>query len=88
MQALSWCYGIDINGDKYIYHAIRHELKNTDHGQAWRRHSITETLLDSFDAWGIEAAILKSKKMFSFAVWDKNNRTLLLGRDCSCTTTP
>lgn len=47
----------------------------------WRGHSDTETLLAGFDAWGIEATAKKSIGMFAFAVWDKHNRTLTLGRD-------
>lgn len=47
----------------------------------WRGHSDTETLLAGFNAWGIEAAVRKAAGMFAFAVWDKHDRTLTLGRD-------
>lgn len=47
----------------------------------WRGHSDTETLLAGFDKWGIEATVKKSIGMFAFAVWDRQIRTLTLGRD-------
>lgn len=48
---------------------------------SWRGHSDTETLLAGIDAWGIEVTVKKSIGMFAFAVWDREARTLTLGRD-------
>jgi asparagine synthase (glutamine-hydrolysing) len=81
MQASSGRYVIAFNGEIYNHETIRRELENTGHGQAWRGHSDTETLLAGFDAWGIEDTIKKSIGMFAIALWDKHDRTLTLVRD-------
>jgi len=81
MHAMSGRYVIAFNGEIYNHVAIRRELENTNYDQIWRGHSDTETLLAGFDAWGIEATIIKSIGMFAIAVWDRHNRTLTLIRD-------
>lgn len=81
MEAGSGRYVIAFNGEIYNHLTLRQELENTGHGQSWRGHSDTETLLAGFDAWGIEATIIKSIGMFALAVWDKQHRTLTLVRD-------
>ena len=73
-------YMLVFNGEIYNHLSLRKELEK-DGLMAWRGHSDTETLLASFDAWGIEVTVKKSIGMFAFAVWDKHNRTLTLGRD-------
>ena len=47
----------------------------------WRGHSDTETLLTSFEAWGIEATLKKTVGMFAIALWDREERVLTLARD-------
>jgi asparagine synthase (glutamine-hydrolysing) len=74
-------YVIAFNGEIYNHLLLRAELENSGNAPSWRGHSDTETLLASFDAWGIEATIIKSIGMFAFAVWDKQTRKLTLGRD-------
>ncbi len=81
MEAASGRYAIAFNGEIYNHLRLRQELENTGYKQAWRGYSDTETLLAGFDAWGIEATIVKSIGMFAIAVWDKHNRTLSLVRD-------
>jgi asparagine synthase (glutamine-hydrolysing) len=81
MESPSGRYVIAFNGEIYNHAAIRRELETTDANRNWRGHSDTETLLAGFDAWGIETTVKKSVGMFAFAVWDKQNHTLCLGRD-------
>lgn len=69
-------YIIVFNGEIYNHHDLRRELK-----YAWRGHSDTETLLAGFEAWGILGTAERAIGMFAFAVWDKMNKTLTLGRD-------
>ncbi len=74
-------YVIAFNGEIYNHADLRAELERSGMAPAWRGHSDTETLLAGFDAWGIEETIRRSVGMFAFAVWDRRNRALTLGRD-------
>jgi len=69
------------NGEIYNHIALRTELLNTAHASAWRGHSDTETLLACFAAWGVMATLQRSVGMFAFALWDKVECSLTLGRD-------
>jgi len=74
-------YVVAFNGEIYNHLILRTELEASGSAPGWRGHSDTETLLASFDAWGIETTVKKSIGMFAFAVWDKQTRQLTLGRD-------
>lgn len=69
------------NGEIYNHQKIRQELENALLAPAWRGHSDTETLLAGFEAWGVESTIRRTIGMFAFAVWDRETRALILGRD-------
>lgn len=81
MHSISGRYVIAFNGEIYNHLLLRQALEAICQNPIWRGHSDTETLLASFDAWGIEATIKKSIGMFAFAIWDKQTHTLTLGRD-------
>jgi asparagine synthase (glutamine-hydrolysing) len=81
MHAASGRYVMIFNGEIYNHLTLRTELEHGGNAPSWRGHSDTETLLASFDVWGIEATVKKSIGMFAFAVWDKQTRQLTLGRD-------
>jgi asparagine synthase (glutamine-hydrolysing) len=70
------------NGEIYNHLGLR-KLLARDAGGAisWRGHSDTETLLVGFDLWGVEATLKQCIGMFAFALWDRRERTLTLGRD-------
>ena len=58
------------------------ELERTGHLlQPWRGHSDTETLLAAIEAWGLEATLQRCAGMFSLALWDRRDHSLLLARD-------
>ena len=81
MVSASGRYVIAFNGEIYNHHILRKDLQSIGECAGWRGHSDTETLLAGFDTWGITATVEKSIGMFAFAVWDKEARTLTLGRD-------
>ena len=69
------------NGEIYNHQTLRAELEKAGLAPAWRGHSDTETLLAGFSAWGVQATVERCIGMFAFALWDREARTLLLGRD-------
>jgi asparagine synthase (glutamine-hydrolysing) len=68
---------IVFNGEIYNHMDLRATLA----GVFWRGHSDTETLLAGFDAWGVADTVARTNGMFAFAVWDKSDQTLTIGRD-------
>jgi asparagine synthase (glutamine-hydrolysing) len=84
---MSFCerYVIAFNGEIYNHIDLRNDLEKCGvrgtPGLPWRGHSDTETLLAAMTAWGIQATVERCIGMFAFAVWDKKERTLTLGRD-------
>jgi asparagine synthase (glutamine-hydrolysing) len=78
-------YIIVFNGEIYNHLDLRGELARVGAGGAlaggWRGRSDTETLLAGFTTWGIKATVERCIGMFAFAVWDRKERLLTLGRD-------
>lgn len=81
MVSASGRFVIAFNGEIYNHLLLREELNSSGAAGAWRGHSDTETLLAGFDAWGIEETTRRAVGMFAFAVWDRQQRALVLGRD-------
>jgi asparagine synthase (glutamine-hydrolysing) len=69
------------NGEIYNHTALRRELDSTGLPVAWRGTSDTETLLAAMDLWGVENALERCNGMFAFALWDRQQRRLVLARD-------
>ncbi|MCB1015622.1 MAG: asparagine synthase (glutamine-hydrolyzing) [Acidimicrobiales bacterium] len=67
------------NGELYNADELRAELVGD--GWAFRGRSDTEVLLAALAAWGAEEAARRAVGMFAFAVWDTEQRRLVLGRD-------
>ena len=72
-------YVITYNGEVYNYADLRRELERT--GSRFISQSDTEVVLEAVIRWGIDAAIRRFNGMFAFAIWDRQNRRLLVGRD-------
>ena len=81
MHSASGRYVMAFNGEIYNHLELRSELLDTGHAPLWKGHSDTETLLAGFVVWGVIHTLQRSVGMFAFALWDKVERTLTLGRD-------
>jgi asparagine synthase (glutamine-hydrolysing) len=76
-------YVIAFNGEIYNFKALRHSLEQGGSGDApaFRGHSDTEVLLAAIERWGLVRAVEHLVGMFAFAVWDRDEHVLHLGRD-------
>lgn len=74
-------YVLTYNGEIYNHMELRRALDHAGGGFSWAGHSDTETLLAALRHWGPERALERINGMFAFALWDNQERTLLLARD-------
>ena len=71
-------YLLTYNGEIYNFRELRTELEAI--GYHFHSRSDSEVVLKAFAAWG-SAALLRFNGMFALALWDREERTLLLARD-------
>ena len=81
MKSSSGRYLMVYNGEIYNHLDLRNKLKSSVSNLIWKGTSDTETLLNSFDFWGIEKTLNLCSGMFSIAVWDLFKKELTLIRD-------
>src|SRR5271165_2335270 len=81
MESASGRYIIVFNGEIYNYEDLRDELSKGDSACSFRGSSDTEVMLAAFEKWGVEQSVRRFNGMFAFAVWDRYDRSLTLGRD-------
>jgi asparagine synthase (glutamine-hydrolysing) len=67
------------NGEIYNYRRLRAELESE--GLRFESDSDTEVLPLGLRQWGFRKLLEKLDGMFSFALWDANNRQMYLARD-------
>ena len=72
-------YVLVFNGEIYNFLELRQQLEPLGH--KFRSHSDTEVMLASFSQWGLERSLKMFNGMFAFALWDRQERVLHLGRD-------
>ncbi|MGZ9707296.1 asparagine synthase (glutamine-hydrolyzing) [Pseudomonas sp. GNP013] len=80
MHSSSGRYVMAFNGEIYNHLSLR-SLLTTEYGETWRGHSDTETLLACFEQWGVEKTLQATVGMFAIALWDTQERQLILARD-------
>lgn len=81
MHSADGRYVCVFNGEIYNYLDIREELTKAGLAPAWRGHSDTEVLLAALSAWGLDATMRRLEGMFAIAIWDRQGKSLHLGRD-------
>ena len=74
-------YVLVYNGEIYNYPSIREELLKERRPPAFRGHSDTEVFLAAIGQWGLQETLRRSNGMFAFALWDRQECILSLGRD-------
>ena len=85
MQSYTGKFILVFNGEIYNHLYVRNEINKylTLNNQSinWKGHSDSETLINSFEIFGIEKTLDLIEGMFSIALWDKSNEMLYLIRD-------
>ncbi len=81
MRSASGRFVVAFNGEIYNCSELRSELERTGRAPAWRGHSDTEVMLAAIEAWGLEDSLVRFNGMFAFALWDQQERELVLARD-------
>ena len=66
---------ITYNGETYNFKQLRHEL-----GDSWHSNTDTEVVLRAYGKWGVDA-FRRLRGMFALAIWDEQQRRLVLARD-------
>ncbi len=66
------------NGEIYNHHELRDELRKK--GYVFRSRSDTEVVVHGYAEWG-DAVIERLDGMFAIAIWDEEQKKLLLARD-------
>ncbi|MCX8007093.1 MAG: asparagine synthase (glutamine-hydrolyzing) [Coriobacteriia bacterium] len=66
------------NGEIFNYIELRDELRAL--GRRFESRSDTEVILHAYDVWGIDG-FNRFNGMWSFAIWDRERRTLICSRD-------
>ncbi len=79
MHSTSGRYVLAYNGEIYNFHALRIKLEAK--GAAFKGHSDTEVLLEALAQWGVEKTLPQLIGMFAIALWDREERVLVLARD-------
>lgn len=78
MVSVEHRFVLNFNGEIYNFRELRRELEEA--GYWFRSESDTEVALVALQHWGA-AAIKRFNGMFAFALWDRQERRLLLARD-------
>lgn len=81
MQSASGRYVMVLNGELYNYQKIQKRLLKEHIVASFKGTSDTEVLIEAFEAYGVKGTLNQLKGMFAFALYDRRDRKLFLGRD-------
>lgn len=81
MVSASGRYVMVFNGEIYNHLDLRDRLAQGFGATDYRGSSDTESLLAGIEAWGLKETLQLCVGMFAFALWDRQDRELNLGRD-------
>ena len=81
MESHNGRYVMAYNGEIYNYREIRERLLREKRSAAFNGTSDSEVLLEAFSEYGTTETLNMIKGMFAIALYDKEERTLLLARD-------
>ena len=81
MHSSSGRYIIVFNGEIYNFEDLRNELSEGERPYPFKGNSDTEVMLAAFEKWGVEQSVMRFNGMFAFSVWDRWEKSLILGRD-------
>lgn len=69
---------VTFNGEIYNYQSIKEEL--IQKGHIFKTDADTEVLVHGYEEYGIEL-LDKLRGMYAFAIWDRNNKEMIIARD-------
>ena len=81
MTSHSGRYVLVYNGEIYNYKKLANRLLSDGQVEHFNGTSDTEVLLEAFEAYGVEQTLAQCKGMFAIALYDKQERELILVRD-------
>jgi len=74
-------YIIAFNGEIYNHLLIRKKIEKSGYPYSWESNCDTETLMAGLMMWDLEVCLSELNGMFAFALWDKEEKELILCRD-------
>lgn len=77
MQSNCGRFVLAVNGEIYNDRELRKELA----GYEFTSSSDSEAMLAAISRWGVSAAVERFVGQFAFAVWDRHEQRLVIGRD-------
>ncbi len=81
MISTSGRFCISFNGEIYNHQTIRKKIEKNNPSHLWKGESDTETILESFNLFGIDKTLEMIEGMFAIALFDIKNEKLYLIRD-------